>query len=66
MAKFILSDTVKEPLLSAGLLHDGGYDVIYSQKHGCFIGRGSSMDITFSKDYVRVPMTRKTNTYGLD
>ena len=65
-AKFLLSDTVKEPLLSTGLLHDGGYDVVYSQQHGCFLGRGASMSITFGDDYVRVPMSRRTNTYGLD
>ena len=65
-AKFLLSDTVKEPLLSTGLLHDGGYDVVYSQQHGCFLGRGAGMSITFGDDYVRVPMSRRTNTYGLD
>ena len=42
-ANMLLSGRTRRSLLSTGL-HDAGYDIIYSQRHGCFLGEPEGDD----------------------
>ena len=51
-------------LFSTGKLYDGGLDIVMSQRHGCFVGKGL-MNIELDANYKKINMERKGNTYGL-
>ena len=62
-ARFQIGNFSKD-LLSTGKVHDAGFDVIMSRKHGCFIGKGD-LSIVTGNDYKKVCMERRGNTFGL-
>jgi hypothetical protein len=58
--KFHVSETCSRPLWSVGLLYDGGFDVIISQKYGTYLGIEEK-----DGSYTRMEMTRVKNCFGI-
>ena len=53
-------------LSSAGILMDGGHDIVISKRFGCFLGYGGNAKLVTDENYQKIPMRRVRNVFGID